>query len=123
MLSDELRAKFDLLDGPTDYAQRSAILSWVVDEMRSQVIDHLELSGFMDKLSEIERVDLIDELNNIQSDSSDKLFKLHEDQRNGVLIEENEYLQPIIHQIEKLRDKVSLASVEADLFKMMKEHN
>lgn len=71
MLSDELRAKFDLLDGPADFTQRSAILSWAVDEMRSQVLDHLELSGFMDKLSEVERVDLIDELNQIQSDSSD----------------------------------------------------
>lgn len=123
LLNDELRAKFDLLDAPADFAQRSAILSWAVDQMRTQVIDHLELTGYMDKLQESERVELLDELNQIQSQSSEQLFKLHEDQKNGQLIEENHYMKGLLSQIEKLRDKVSLASIEADLLKMMKEHN
>lgn len=61
-----LKDKFDQLKKPLNFQQRSDILSWVVDKMRSDVINHLEKSGILRKMDPHEEKLLLDEINIIQ---------------------------------------------------------
>jgi hypothetical protein len=45
-----LKDKFDQLKKPLSFQQKSELLRWAVDKMRSDVINHLDKSGMLRKM-------------------------------------------------------------------------
>ena len=63
-MPDELKEKFEKLkQANLTFQERSDLLSWFVDSMRVQVLDHLDEA--LQTMDERSKADLIDELNEL----------------------------------------------------------
>jgi hypothetical protein len=63
-LPKNIAKKFDMLKSSSlSFQERSDLLSWFVDSMRVEVLDHLEEQ--LESMDEGRKQDLIDELNSI----------------------------------------------------------
>jgi len=46
-LAEEVKEKLELLSTSTDWEEKSSLLQWSVDSLRSDILDNLEADGHM----------------------------------------------------------------------------
>ena len=46
-LAEEVKEKLELLSASTDWEEKSSLLQWSVDSLRSDILDNLEAEGHM----------------------------------------------------------------------------
>jgi len=46
-LAEEVKEKLELLSASTDWEEKSSLLQWSVDSLRSDILDNLEADGHM----------------------------------------------------------------------------
>jgi len=80
--------------------------------MRTTLLNHFEEAGLFDTMEEREKDALLNEIDEIQSRSKHELFQMHKDQREGKLVETNEYFKSLHDDIDKFTAKLEIVEVE-----------
>ena len=65
-LADEVRDKLDKLIKTTDWNEKSTLLEWAIDSLRSEILDSIELGGHLQEMSENEQMQIMEVIDSIQ---------------------------------------------------------
>jgi hypothetical protein len=60
LLSKELQDKFTEMKNCTSFEEREQVLRWAVEEMRSEVVEHLEASDALQDMSESQKMRILE---------------------------------------------------------------
>jgi hypothetical protein len=61
-----------------DFHQRSELLSWFVDSMRSEVLNHFETENLLQDMENSEKMKLYSTIDQIVEKSRTTLFEMHQ---------------------------------------------
>jgi len=78
MLSQELQDKFALLDQPLDFHARSELLSWFVDNIRDEILNHFEANSLFKGMNKDDAASFFASLDHLQNKCREDLFNLHQ---------------------------------------------
>jgi len=122
-LPEDIQAKFEKLGSPLDFHAKSELLTWFVDSMSSEVLNHFETSGLYNEMTEPARLQLIEQVEALQTRCRSALFDLHKSNTNGTLVQDTEFLTAMKEDIQQLRERVDLIKIEKSHLSMIKDHN
>ncbi len=76
--------------------------------MRVMVINTLEEKEILQAMDENQKLDLIEELDELHKKCADQLFEMHNSNAKGELVQQNDYLKNLFKEIEDFRDKIDI---------------
>jgi hypothetical protein len=88
LLSDDLQGKFKQLEDCQSFEEKTECLTWAVDAMRSDILDHFEAAGVLEDMDDKEKQAILKQIDDTQLQCKDELFKMHKDNAEGKLVEE-----------------------------------
>jgi len=94
-------SKFDKLDEPMSYSERSKLLSWFVDSMRSEVHQYFEVSNLFNSMTGEERIQLCADLDRIHQNCADLLFEMTNNKNKGKLVQEDRQLSELHKKVKE----------------------
>lgn len=87
------------------------------------VLNTLEEKDILQSMNEDNKLDLIEELDELHKKCSDQLFEMHNSNSKGELVQQNDYLKNLFKEIEDFRDKIDIVQLEKTQLDMIKFHN
>lgn len=123
ILPIEIQDKFALLESVLDYKSKSDLLSWFVDSMRVQVLNHFDKEGTLKDMPDNEKMKLFSQIDAVQKNCKKELANLHIANKNGTLVEDSPVLASLRGEINALKSKIDIIQIEKQQLEMIKEHN
>lgn len=108
LLSKELQDKFTEMKNCTSFEEREQVLRWAVEEMRSEVVEHLEASDALQDMSESQKMQILQQIDDLHSQCKDELFQMHKDQAEGKYVEKTSSFTKLLKQIDSLKSKIQI---------------
>lgn len=105
------------------FQEKSDLLSWFVDSMRTQVISHLEEKEVLQAMDEDQKLDLIQELDDLHKKCADQLFEMHQTNAKGELVQQNQYLKGLFKEIQDFKEKIDIVQIKKSQLDMIQFHN
>ena len=90
----------------TSFEEREEVLRWAIEEMRSEVFEHLEASDAMQDMSESQKKHILQSIDDLHSQCKDELFQMHKDQAEGKYVEKTPSFVKLLKQIDSLKSKI-----------------
>lgn len=122
-LPPEINEKFELIKKPLDFHQKSELLSWFVDSMRAQVLNHFETENLLNEMEDSEKVKLYSQLEQIVEYCRSQLFDMHQKNQQGTYVQENENTLELQQKIADLKSRIDIIRDEKKQLMMIKAHN
>jgi hypothetical protein len=108
-LSEELLQKFDELKQENmSYAQKTDLLSWFVDSMRTEVHKFFDETNLFNAMTGEERIQLCADLDVIHQDCADLLFDMSNKRAKGKHVEHTKRYTEMIETISNFKDRINL---------------
>ena len=108
-LSDELLQKFEELQADKmSFAQKTELLSWFVDSMRTEVHQYFDETNLFNAMTGEERIELCAELDKIHETCADLLFEMTNKRAKGKLVEHNKRFTEIAESVQNFKKRINL---------------
>ena len=123
-LSEELLQKFDQLKQDNmSYAQKTDLLSWFVDSMRTEVHKYFDETNLFNAMTGEERIQLCADLDAIHQDCADLLFDMSNKKAKGKHVENTKRYSEMIEAILNFKDRINLIQTQFRMLEMIECHN
>ena len=111
------------LKNSASFEEREQSLKWAVEEMRSEVLEHLEASEVYQDMTETQKMHVLQQIDGVHHACKDELFQMHKDQADGKYVEKTPSFAKLLQQIESLKNKIQIVEAERELLGMLQAHN